>query len=78
VLELMRTNDIVLISVVRSLMSEAGIALHVADEHVSAVEGSIGILPRRLLVPADRADEARTLLREAGLVAELPEASRGR
>ena len=29
------------------------------DEHMSALEGSIGILPRRIMVPADDLARAR-------------------
>jgi hypothetical protein len=38
---------------------------------MSVLEGSIGILPRRILVAEDRADEARKLLEDAGLGHEL-------
>jgi hypothetical protein len=46
----------------------------VADNHMSALEGSIGAFPRRLLVPHDRAAQARRLMIEAGLAAELRDA----
>ncbi len=38
---------------------------------MSAVEGSLGFLPRRILVVEDDAPAARRLLRDAGLAAEL-------
>ncbi|MCS4242034.1 hypothetical protein M2418_001545 [Rhizobium sp. BIGb0125] len=38
---------------------------------MSILEGSLGLLPRRFLVEEGRAEEARTILREAGLGAEL-------
>jgi hypothetical protein len=38
---------------------------------MSAVEGSLGFLPRRILVVDEDCDAARRLLREAGLAAEL-------
>jgi hypothetical protein len=69
--ELLRTNDIVLISFVESLLKEAEIAHFVADQNMSVVEGSLGVLPRRVLVAEDQVDEARKLLREAGIEAEL-------
>jgi hypothetical protein len=72
--ELIRTNDIVLIGFVQSLLEEAGIPLLLADGHVSAIEGSIGAFPRRLLVPNDYGSQARRLVREAGLAAELRDA----
>ena len=69
--ELVRTNDLVLISFVESLLRQAGVRFFIADNHMSAVEGSLGFLPRRILVDADQRDEARQLLREAGLSREL-------
>ena len=48
--ELIRTNDVVLISFVESLMKEAGIRHFVADQNTSIMEGSLGVLPRRLMV----------------------------
>jgi Putative prokaryotic signal transducing protein len=69
--ELLRTNDLVLISFIQSLLDSAGLSYFLADQHMSAVEGSLGFLPRRLLVAEDDLDAARRLLREAGLAAEL-------
>ena len=69
--ELLRTNDLVLISFVEALMKSAEIDLFVADGFISATEGSIGLFPRRLLVPEHDADEARAILIENGLEKEL-------
>ena len=69
--ELLRTNDIVLIGLIESLLEQARIPVLVADRHISVLEGSIGAFPRRLLVPADWEVRARRLLVEAGLAAEL-------
>lgn len=71
-IELLRTNDIVLISVVSSLLEGADIGYFVADQHFSAMEGSIGAFPRRILVDSDRIDAARRLMSDAGLAHELP------
>ena len=49
------------------LCIEAGIPVLVADAHMSVLEGSIGMFPRRLMVPASAADEALRLIEEAGL-----------
>lgn len=70
-IELMRTNDSVLLSFAEALMKEAGIAYFIADTNMSIIEGSLGILPRRLLVQDDRLAEARRYLIEAGLEHEL-------
>jgi len=70
-LELLRTNDPVLISFVEALLGDAGIEWLVADTHMSVVEGSIGAFPRRVLVLSDELHRARLLLTEAGLGYEL-------
>ena len=69
--ELVRTNDIVLVSAVQALLDGAGIRHVVLDGNMSVLEGSIGILPRRILVEERSVEDARTLLREAGLGHEL-------
>ena len=69
--ELVRTNDLVLISLIETLLTEAGVAFFVADQNMSAVEGSLGFLPRRVLVPADDETAARRVLKEAGFAGEL-------
>ena len=70
-IELLRTNDLVLISVVEALLAEDRIACFVADQHMSAVEGSLGFLPRRIMVDADAIGRARRILSEAGFAEEL-------
>ncbi len=69
--EILRTNDLVLISAVESLLRAAGVGFFVADQHMAAVEGSLGFLPRRILVERDEEGRARRLLTEAGLKDEL-------
>jgi hypothetical protein len=69
--EILRTNDIVLISFVEALLKEAGIDHFVADQNMSVIEGSLGVLQRRVLVPRESLEEARSLLVEAGIGAEL-------
>ena len=50
--EIIRTNDLVVLGFVQSLLERAEIPVLVADGHISVLEGSIGAFPRRLLVPA--------------------------
>ena len=69
--ELVRTNNAVLISAVEALLNGADIPHVVLDQHMSVLEGSLGVLPRRVLVADDRAAEARKLLTDAGLGHEL-------
>lgn len=70
-IELLRTNDLVLISRIEALMAEHGIAVLVADQYMSAMEGSLGFLPRRMLIDADDLRRARMALHAAGLMAEI-------
>ncbi len=72
-IELLRTNDIVLISAVETLLREAGIFVFVADKNMSVLEGSAGFLQRRICTSDDQAEQARALLRVAGFGAELSE-----
>ena len=74
---LVATSDPVLVSFVEALLREARIDYHVADANTSAVEGSIGIFPRRVLVAGDRFGEARALLIHAGLRSELADMAVG-
>jgi hypothetical protein len=69
--ELVRTNDAVLVSAIQALLDAARIPHIVLDQNMSVLEGSIGILPRRLLVDDDHAAAARRLLEEAGFAHEL-------
>lgn len=69
--ELIRANDPVLMSYAQSLLKDAGIHCFVADQGMSILEGSLGMLPRRLLVDDDDADRARRILTDAGLADEL-------
>ena len=57
--ELLRSNDPVFLSFVRHVLGEAGIDFLQLDEHMSALEGSIGVLPRRILVPSEDMPRAR-------------------
>ena len=69
--ELVRTNDPVLVSAIEALLEGAKIPHMVLDRNMSVLEGSIGILPRRILVAEARIAEARKLLEDAGLGHEL-------
>jgi len=69
--DLIRTNDPVLISFVESLMRDAGIGCMVADSGMSILEGSVGIIPRRILVDPAQAGQARRIVIDAGLENEL-------
>ncbi|WP_292286415.1 DUF2007 domain-containing protein [Marivita sp.] len=68
--ELLRTNDITLIPLARAVLEDEGIASFELDVNMSILEGSIGILPRRLMVRSDELDQARRVLREYGVTFE--------
>jgi len=67
-IEILRSNDPVLISFVTALCSDSNIEAFVFDTHTSILEGSIGAIPRRIMVSDDDALQARRLLREAQIV----------
>jgi hypothetical protein len=69
--ELLRSNDMVLLSYVIDLLRQAGVEAMVFDGHMSVLEGSIGVLPRRIMVDGADENRARRLIREAGLANHL-------
>jgi Putative prokaryotic signal transducing protein len=71
--ELIRTNDAVVISFVEALLKDAGIHCLVADQNMSVLDGSIGILPRRVMVLEEDMPAARRILADAGIANEIRE-----
>ena len=69
--ELVRTNNAVLISAVQALLDGAEIPHVVLDQHMSVLEGSLGVLPRRLLVADDDMRGGARTAEQAGLGHEL-------
>ena len=65
---LLVTNDLVRLSFLTSLLRDAGVQTLVLDFQVSAVEGSIGAIPRRLVVASEDRVLATRVLTEAGEV----------
>lgn len=64
--ELLRTNDPIRLSWAQALLASGGIEAIVLDTHTSIIEGSIGAIPRRLMVSDDDHARASALLAEAG------------
>jgi hypothetical protein len=60
------SNDPVRLSFLTALLADAGIVSVLLDQHMSAVEGSIGAIPRRLMVASEDYHRARRVLAEAG------------
>ena len=65
----LKTNNPVLLNFAEALLADAGIHATVFDSHMSIMDGSLGILPRRLMVSEDDYERARSVLK-----ASLPEA----
>lgn len=70
--ELLRTNNVVYISYAQAVLSDAGIETLVFDGNMSIVEGSIGALPRRLMVSDEDEAAARRLLAAAEPIDDRP------
>jgi hypothetical protein len=64
--ELVRTNDFVRLSWLQALLASAGIEVVVLDAYTSVMEGSIGAIPRRLMVHDDDERRARAVMKEVG------------
>lgn len=60
--ELIRTNNMVLISYLEHRLAEEGIESLMLDAHMSILEGSLGVLPRRMMVDDDDHARADTIL----------------
>ena len=72
-IEIVRTNDPVVLSFIEALMKDAGIACIIADQNMSIVEGSLGVLARRVLVDSEKVEQAKRIVRDAGIGAEIRE-----
>jgi len=65
--ELLRTNNPVETAFAKALLDAEDIVYFELDVHMSVLEGSIGVLPRRLMVADRDLFLARAILREADL-----------
>ena len=63
--KLVSTTNAVRLSFLLALLRDACIPVHVFDADISALEGSIGAFPRRIMLPSERLLEAKTLLENA-------------
>jgi hypothetical protein len=63
--ELFRTNNAVYLSFAQAVLAAEGIETVVFDANMASVEGSIGALPRRLMVAEEDWERATTVLRDA-------------
>jgi len=60
----LKTNDPVLLNFAEVLLKDAGLETVVFDKEMSAMDGSLGILPRRLMVADDDFGRAQSILRD--------------
>ncbi|MGR3712749.1 MAG: putative signal transducing protein [Shimia sp.] len=65
--ELLRSNDPTVIAFASALLRGEGIDCFEMDVNMSVLEGSIGILPRRLMVRADDMAEAEVVMQDNGI-----------
>ena len=63
--ELLRTNNFVYLSFAEAVLRDAGVEVLIFDNHMSVMEGSLGVLPRRLMVADEDLARAKKLLAEA-------------
>jgi len=63
--ELLRTNDPTVIALATALLDSEGIVTFQFDVNMSVLEGSIGILPRRLMVADKDLFIAEAVMRDA-------------
>lgn len=63
----LKTTNPATLHFAQAVLRDAEIPAFVMDQHMSAMEGSIGIIPRRIMVVSDDADDAREALAAAGL-----------
>jgi len=68
--ELLRTNDITRMAYAKALLQGEGIDCFELDVNMSILEGSIGILPRRLMVRDSDLWRARIILDDNGIPGE--------
>ena len=65
--ELLSTNDITKFVYAETILNSNDIVSFALDVNISVLEGSIGILPRRLMVLATDYERALRLLKDFGL-----------
>jgi hypothetical protein len=65
--ELLRTNDPTVIAFATALLDGEGIDCFELDVHMSILDGSLGILPRRLMVRDEDLPLAERAMRDNGI-----------
>jgi putative signal transducing protein len=70
-IEIVRTNNPVLISFIEATLKEADLFVAVLDSNASILDGSIGMLPRRVMISDEDADAVRKVLMDTEAQDEL-------
>ena len=68
---ILKTVNPATLNYVEAVLKEAEIEYFILDQNVSIIDGSIGVIPRRLMVLKEDVSDARTALEAAELGAEL-------
>lgn len=68
---LIRTTNAITLDYALTLLRDRGLSPLVLDQHMSMVEGSLGVLPRRIMIDDAEEVAARRTLTEAGMGHEL-------
>ena len=63
--ELVSSNDVVFLSFTQDLLQQEGIEFTLLDQNMSLMEGSVGILPRRIMVSDEAFNQAQALLKNS-------------
>jgi len=64
--EIERSNNWVRLSWLKALLADAGIQAVILDSHTAIAQGSIDMLPQRLMVLDEELERARYVLKTAG------------
>lgn len=71
--DVLKTNNPVMLDFAQVLLADAGIQAIVFDDHMSVMDGSLGILPRRLMVADDDVARATAILKDGLSETATPE-----
>ena len=68
---ILKTVNPATLNFAQAVLKEADIPFFVMDQNVSIIEGSIGVIPRRVMVVDEDAKDARQAMIDAGMGDEL-------
>ncbi len=65
--ELLRSNDLVLLSFVQDLLNQSGIDPFLFDTHSAIMDGGVPFVQQRIMVAAKDWDKAKEILSQNGI-----------